>query len=146
MKIKIIALTLALISIAPNLFADKIYSIRKLRVGGNGSGTYMFINQGSWHTTQRGQHHSVTISCTDPGPSPCRVTSWPTANQIPQQWEQIVRQDFMDFIALKDTQDDSGIFADEQLQTIYGSGENSVHVLFTATMLGDELLYELEIL
>jgi hypothetical protein len=114
--------------ISADTFAERVYHIEKQKVGGDGSGTYDRITQGTWH--QFKSDFSVTITCENPGSNACLVVSWPPIAIIPDDIEGSALLDFQAFIAGHDLLFESGNPINEIVHHVYASSEGPIDLYF----------------
>ncbi|MCB9245671.1 MAG: hypothetical protein H6606_04510 [Flavobacteriales bacterium] len=127
-----------------SVIAERVYHIEKQKVGGNGTGLYEFITQGSWNIFK--SDYSVTITCEGPGSNPCVVQTWPPSILIPDDVEAAVLLDFQGFIALHDANFENGTLVNEVVHHVYMSTEGPVDIYFHSIVGSNGLIvYELHV-
>lgn len=125
--------------------AERVYHIEKQKVAGDGSGLYLYITQGSWIVFK--SDYSVTITCKDPGPSPCVVQTWPPSLLIPDDVEASVLFDFKGFIAYHDANFENGDEVNEVIHHVYSSSEGPIDIYFHSIVgANGSMVYELHVI
>ena len=109
--------------------AERVYLITKTKVGGDGSGNYLRIKQSKWKS-HKGEF-TVTITCESPGPSACKVQSWPpVSSKLPTDISTYIVADFALFISANDEDHENDQAVNNVAHHQYQSTEGVIDIYF----------------